>query len=322
MSNIQTITLQVVKGIITYIPGVYSVLRRKKMGGTASAEYCYEVWIKHITFLYESGLSGIPKSVAELGPGETIGVGLCALLSGSGRYTGLDVYPYSNVNANLECFDALVEMFKSRHPCTKPSWPDYQQYLDQRSFPSHVLTDNRLDLALRPERIQLIRNQIERAADLSISTDRTGPNIYYIAPWYDKQHVKPDSVDLIISHSVLEHVVDIDRTIEACSSWLRPGGWISHQIDFSSHGLTDEWNGHWAISDFVWKLIIGRRQFLINREPVSRVEDAHSKNDFQVVFSKRRNKDNSINRARLAPQFRRLSASDFSCAEILIQSRK
>ena len=292
------------------------------MGGSTSAEYCYEVWIKHLTFLRQSGLIGIPRSVAELGPGDTIGVGLCALLSGSDKYTGLDVYPFSSVEDNLECLEILVELFNSKTPCSGPSWPDYQEYLDERAFPSHILTEEVLRNSLQPRRIRQIRNQIRLAGDKTKTIDHSGPTISYIVPWNEKQNMNLNSIDLIISHSVLEHVADIEGTISACSSWLRSGGWMSHQIDFTSHGQTDNWNGHWAISDFTWRLIIGRRQFLINREPVSKFEEALAKYDFQINLRIQRNKENSIDRNQLARRFAELSDNDFCCAEVLIQASK
>lgn len=322
IAQIEMLVKQIIKGSLTYVPGLYKLLRQKKMGGSTSAQYCYEVWIKHLTFLNHSGLNGVPGSVAELGPGDTIGVGLCALLSGSDKYTGLDVYPFSSVEENLKCLDILVGLFESRAPCPGPSWPDYQEYLDEYSFPSHILTDEVLNKALQPSRIRQIRNQIEVAGDATNGIDGSGPTISYIVPWNEKKVMRPESVDLIVSHSVLEHVADIQGTISACDSWLRPGGWMSHQIDFTSHGQTENWNGHWAISDFTWRLIIGRRQFLINREPISNIEEALANHDFQVEFSVRRNKPKSIDRTQLAPRFVGLSDDDFCCAEALIQTSK
>lgn len=52
------------------------------------------------------------------------------------------------------------------------------------------------------------------------------------------------------------------------SVWLRPGGYCSHVIDLSAHYLSPFWNGHWAYSDWQWKLVRGRREFLLNREPL------------------------------------------------------
>jgi hypothetical protein len=51
------------------------------------------------------------------------------------------------------------------------------------------------------------------------------------------------------------------------AQWLRPGGIASHVIDFQSHGMTSEWNAHWAIDDRVWHIMRGRRLSLLNRLP-------------------------------------------------------
>jgi len=316
------ITLQVIKGVLSYIPGLYALFRKHQMGGAVSASYCYEVWIKHLTFLHESGCQGVPKVVAELGPGDSIGVGLCALLSGADHYVGLDVYPFSSVQRNLDCLDELVGFFSERIGCPGPSWLDYQEYLDEHSYPSPILTKETIEKAIEPSRVKRIREQIVTATDRESQSCGTGPIIEYIVPWTDKQTVPANSIDLIVSHSVLEHVSDIDHAIDFCASVLHNGGWMSHQVDFSSHGLTDEWNGHWAISDLVWRLILGRRQFLINREPVSRILNALERNQFNIRALQKRNLKNSIDRHRLAQRFHDLSESDFSCAEALIQCRK
>ena len=51
--------------------------------------------------------------------------------------------------------------------------------------------------------------------------------------------------------------------------WLKPGGYSSHVIDFSAGHLSPFWNGHWAYSGWEWRLVRGRREFLLNREPLS-----------------------------------------------------
>jgi hypothetical protein len=56
-------------------------------------------------------------------------------------------------------------------------------------------------------------------------------------------------VDLIVSQAVLEHVDDLENTYDAFAQWLRPGGRMSHEIDFHSRGLTMPWNGHWDDRD-------------------------------------------------------------------------
>jgi len=88
-------------------------------GGTDIPANCYEVWLKHLTLLWESQLQAIPNTVAELGPGDSLGVGLAALLSGASKFYALDVVLFANQTRNLQIFDELVELFK--HRAARPS---------------------------------------------------------------------------------------------------------------------------------------------------------------------------------------------------------
>ena len=65
--------------------------------------------------------------------------------------------------------------------------------------------------------------------------------------------------------------------------WLKPGGYASHIVDFTAHGLSPFWNGHWAYSSFQWRLVRGRREFLLNREPLSRHLAGASKAGFELM---------------------------------------
>jgi hypothetical protein len=64
---------------------------------------------------------------------------------------------------------------------------------------------------------------------------------------------------MVFSQAVFEHVVDLRGTYEALRRWLKPGGVMSHQIDFKAHGTAKRWDGHWAYSDFIWKLLVRRQ---------------------------------------------------------------
>ena len=41
----------IIKGLITNIPGIYSIFKKNKTGQNLSSSYCYNVWIKHLTML-------------------------------------------------------------------------------------------------------------------------------------------------------------------------------------------------------------------------------------------------------------------------------
>jgi hypothetical protein len=157
----------VIRGAATYIPGLDKVVSKWRKasasppahgGGTDTAAYCYEVWLKHLTLLWASGMRTIPDTVAELGPGDPLGTGLAALLSGANHYYALDIVHYANTPRNLMIFDQLVDLFQRRVGRPSKGWPDYDQHLDPNMFPSHILTESALESALAPDRIAAIRS--------------------------------------------------------------------------------------------------------------------------------------------------------------------
>src|SRR5215813_9347467 len=103
----------VLKGIATFIPGIRNFVAQKT-GGTDSARYCYAVWLRHLLMAYENGLPLHPKVVAEIGPGDSFGIGLAALISGAEKYYALDIVDYANYERNSEVFSELVQLFKNK----------------------------------------------------------------------------------------------------------------------------------------------------------------------------------------------------------------
>lgn len=304
-----------VKGLVTLVPGSGRLLPSTKTGGTNSALYCYGVWIKHLTMLHRhAGLNTVPDTVAELGPGDSLGIGLSALLSGASHYEALDVVPFASTDQNLEVFDELVSLFERRAPSPAAGFPNFWQYLDDDRFPHRILTDDVLAASLAPERVHRIRRLLCGATfdDLAIN---------YRVPWTDDALVRPRSVDLVLSHSVMEHVVDIDATYSAIVRWLRPGGLMSHQIDFTSHGLSEQWNGYRAYPEVMWKAVLGKRPFLINRAPSSVHRAMIDRLGFDVTCYLQNYRSDGIERAKLAKSWRWLSDDDLNCAGAYVQAR-
>ncbi|MDE2150076.1 MAG: hypothetical protein KGJ55_09670 [Gammaproteobacteria bacterium] len=81
----------VFKGIATYIPGLYAAIQRRKPVRSGNAKYYYEQWLKHLTLMWENGMRRIPPTLVEFGPGQPLGLGIAALLSGVQHYYALDV---------------------------------------------------------------------------------------------------------------------------------------------------------------------------------------------------------------------------------------
>lgn len=309
----------IARGLLTYLPAAEKRMA-KSTRGTNSARYCYSVWLRHLVMAHESGLvrgpAPVPAVVAELGPGDSLGIGLAALLSGASRYIALDLVAYANSERNLAVLDELVELMRSKASIPDATeLPSVKPYLPSYAFPSRILTDLHLARALAPERVASIRRALEHVdADLGL--------VSYRAPWFDAGVVERNSVDMLFSQAVLEHVDDLDTAYAAMATWQKPGGFASHEIAFSAHQLTPEWNGHWTLSDPVWKLIRGRRAYLLNREPASTHVRLLGRSGMQIVNEVRVQVKSDVARSRLARRFRAMSDDDLTTQAMFVQATK
>ena len=299
------------KGTLSLIPGLYRFIGGT--GGTCSARYCYTVWMRHLILAVQHGLPGVPEAVAELGPGDSIGTGLSALLSGANRYLALDVFPYPSDGRNLAIFDELVSLFESRAPLPgDEEFPRVYPKLQSYAFPHEIVTDERLAASLQPERLAKIRGCLSGAmADGAIR---------YVAPWNDARTMERQSVDLIISQAVMEHVDDLEHTYRCLHDWLKPGGMLSQDIDFSCHGLSAKWSGHWGFSKLKLGLARGGRPWLLNRQPHSAHVALLGKYGFDIVHESKTPDPNGIARAQLHRDFAWLSDEDLTTRNCLLQA--
>jgi hypothetical protein len=271
----------IVKGALTLVPGM-SALANSNSGGTLSPRYCYSVWLRHLRQVARLPTFRTPQSIAELGPGDSLGIGLAAMLSGADRYFALDRKPFAAAKGNIDVLDELVTLFAARTPVPDDGeFPGVDPKLDSYAFPHAILRDEFLERCLNPARLDQIR------ACLRGDAQRSQVGIQYFAPWDDGAQIRPDSVDWIFSQAVLEHVDDICGTYANLTKWLRPGGVMSHTIDYSSHGLTRDWYGHWTVAPRLWKLIRGRRAYLINRLPHSAHIAAMQEHGLQILHDGR-----------------------------------
>ena len=266
-----------------------------------------------------NGLSTTPTVVAELGPGDSLGTGLAALLCGAGRLYALDVEHYANTTRNLRILDELVDLLRARAPIPgDDEFPEVRPRLLDYAFPHAMLTEVRLGPALEAGRVAAIRS----ALDPSPGAQTGAIRIAYFVPWSAAGVIEEGSVDFVYSQAVFEHVTDIDQAYGALQRWLKPGGFMSHQIDFRCHGLAREWNGHWGYSDAVWGVIQGRKSFLLNRQACSVHLARLAEHGFTLVGEARVESAGGIPRDRLAPRFRRYGDEDLRTSAALLQSVK
>jgi hypothetical protein len=238
-----------------------------------------------------------PKSVVELGPGDSLGVGCAALLSGADRYIGLDIVSRARPEHDVRVLDELVALFEQR--------------------PHDGSRTIRIDRAW----IELIRTALRERSHVFYDNVPVG----YIAPWNERS-VDRKSTDLVITQGVLHYLAHDDRgsklaeSFSAMAKWLRPGGVMSHEINFAFRGGA-YWNHHWRHSDAAWRVIQGVRPFFENRVSLSTYLSLCAQNGVDVVSVKRVEKP-AMPRELVAPRFRDLPEEDFRTASAHIVAIK
>lgn len=308
--------IELFRGLASHLPGFDAPIFTRT-GGTNSARYCYSVWMRHLVLLKKSSvLQNMPKTVAELGPGDSLGMGLCALLSGAKKYFSFDVVKYANTEKNLKIFEELIELFKKKTPIPNDEeFPRIKPKLNSYSFPNEILTDDFLNECLNETRLDQIRESIK-------SPDSENSIITYQVPWNDSSIVRDNSVDMIFSQATLEHIDEIENAYATMYKWLKHEGFMTHQIDLKCHGTASEWNGHWTYSEFWWKMIRGKRQWLLNRLPCSQHIGLLDKNDFHVVCLKKVKTPSKINRKSLDVKFKNISDEDLETSGVFFVAIK
>ncbi len=308
---------ELAKGLLSFTPG-FSRIHRGATGGTDSARYCYSVWLRHLILSCRKGsISTAPEVVAELGPGDSLGTGLAAVLSGANKYFALDVIDYTNLEANNLILNELISLFKQRADIPdEKEFPRISPKLDSYKFPHDILTGNLLERTLSPERLEEIKHILYN------HSCSDGIEIKYFAPWHDENIVKYSSIDLILSQAVLEHVSDLSATYGTLYGWLKKGGCMSHQIGFGSHHYFNQWDEHRKYSDFVWKMIQGRRECFLNRQPYSSHINLLAQSGFDVIHTQTEEGSGCIDREKLNSRFKGISGEDMVTRGAYILSQK
>lgn len=306
--------LPLIKGAATYIPWLYSP-ERGATGGTITPRYCYAVWMRHATLIAKhTGVARFER-IAELGPGDSIGIGLAALLSGATYLESLDVVPYARVDRNNLILGQLVELFRQRAPIPDEiEFPRVQPKLADYGFPFELYTEERLARTLGDERV--------RAISLAVLGRPSDVSIDYRVPWDQYIAGRRGQLDLVYSQAVLEHVEDVRATHATLAELVKPGGIVSHAIDFRSHRLTPEWDGHLQYPEQLWRIVKGRRPYLLNRCSPTQQLAALESAGFEVVWQGRIDAEPSRPPKRLPPPFCNWSTDDRRTAALTVIARR
>jgi hypothetical protein len=227
--------------------------------------YCYSVWLRHLSLANRYVHGFRPQSVVEVGPGDSIGVGLAAILAGARQYCGLDAFEYASAETNVRVLDELVDLFRRRTPIPDETvFPKLYPRLKDYSYPTGLI-DEGLNERLSDASLARLR--------LALGSKTVDSPISYRCPWL-ADSVGSQTADMVLTQVALEymehspHNDDLTHNLRAMAAWLKPGGVMSHQIDLSCPAGAP-WNHHWAYGSLKWQLIRGRRPSFENRVPLS-----------------------------------------------------
>jgi hypothetical protein len=305
--------MPLLRGVGTWTPGVYNPAKRVT-GGSVSARYCYSVYLRHLSLLQSCGLPTRHDSIAELGPGDTIGISLMGLLLGASRAEALDVVRYANSSRNARILADLVELLRRRAAIPDDrEFPRVYPMLPGYDFP-RFLGDDRMSAATDGARLERI--------SAAIRGEPSGIDIRYYVPWQECWARESPGVDFVISQAALEHVDEIEAVHRSLAAALKTGGIVTHVIDFKSHGMTATWDGHLQYGDLAWKVVRGRRPWLLNRRSPSEHLRAMETSGFEIVRTWRTIVPPTIARSDLPHRFRDWSDEDRSTTVMVVAGRR
>jgi hypothetical protein len=243
----------IAKGLLTYIPGVAYILDKKKRTSKHSgvhAEFCYNLWLSILVLLKENGIHPNLRNIGEIGSGGSVGVGICALLTGSEKYYALEIDDLLNIDQNLKIFDDLILLFKNS---TRIS-DKYKQInirINNLEYPEDIIDP----LFLQDKNITEIRNDI-------LNGFKNSGRIRIIRNWETHPAL---NLNFIFSRAVMEHVAAPASVYKGIRNHLNPGSLMFHDIEYHSHGLTNKIDGHFFVPEYLWKIIYGKRKYFLNR---------------------------------------------------------
>jgi hypothetical protein len=289
-------------GLKSYLPKLNEF---RGTGGTDSSKYCFSVWLRHLRLINEHTNLKKRDYFLELGPGDSLGATFAAFLSGFKQCSAVEVVDHLQYSSMLEMAQLLIQ-----------SYEDQIQIPDNVDFPNLAPTVN--DYSFKEDEY-IQSGFLERRAELLrwcenfLENRKSAPIEYKVASWMNQSRMFSD-VDLILAQSVFQYL-DTDVALNTIRSWLKTGGIVSAQIDYSSHGLTKDYNGHWAIPNFAWNLIKGRRPFFINRMTHSETIDKIKNCGFKIVYCQPELRRSVLTRDSLllkGTKYESLPASDFA----------
>ena len=298
------------RGLLSHLP-VSGWRNPHKTGMTIDPLYSYAVFTRHFgEYCTVTGAAKPPAVLCEVGPGSSLGVGLLALLLGSERYLAFDNEAQADHSRNQRAIVELTHLLRSD---TSAPVRDFWSGM----FPMPV--NENIDQIICKLKGDVSCRAVRIAAAIK---DNDQDVLTYTAPWKEADPEHDAAVDWLISHSVLEHVDDLASLYARMARMVKRGGIMTHLVDFWSHGLSPVWNGHWAITDRGWKVMAGKRSYLLNRVPWSVHEQLLRENGFQLLGKNVERRSDGFVPSRMAAGFKAMNDEDARSRMVFFSAEK
>ncbi len=246
-----------------------------------------------LKMLNTAGVDLENKVIVELGPGQTPDMLFSSLLFGAKKAIGLDVNKY------LETKTSLLA--------------DYEETI---GWISEAIVNGQLP-------------KTQAFDERRFSGKCFIPDDYFEIKLYDGMRfpLEDETVDVIWSKSVLEHVKDYESMISEMRRVLRIGGMMCHIIDLRDHTTFEkgeDWLRFLRYGDRLWSLMTSNRSTWSNRLRSSQWESAFRAAEFILLHKEIEvlpfNDD--FHKERLVLPFRVFEDEDLSIAWLKIVYRK
>jgi len=227
----------------------------------ADPKYNLQVVLTHLKALRKHGAGPLDQwRILELGPGGNIGNGIILCAAGAAHVCCVDNYRHVDFQRQLFTFyEELIALLKK-------------------------------DQALIAHFPELSAEQIARNIDACVSLKNGScefkpERISYLAPC-DAASVplKAGECDWVFSQAVMEHVKDPEGVCRENARLLKPGGFVSHQIDLRDHFQMDslEMLKH---SGRTWAWMASNSHGFVNRARAAHFEEFYRKAGLGVLQS-------------------------------------
>jgi hypothetical protein len=260
----------ILKGALTFVPGVGSYLSKKKEKSQHSGSddiFVYSLWLSTLVYLKENNLVAELSKICEIGNGGSLGIAFCALLTGFQKYYSLELRENIDFDKQLQLLDQIESLFNRKERIEH--FDRLNIKIDNYEFPKETALPFQ-------ERAELVKKLKKELLNELVDSEL----ISIVHNWDLKSSL---GITFAFSRAAMEHVNNPHKIYQALNKHLIQGSFMLHDIEYHSHGITNSMNGHLRISPWIWFIIVGRRPFYLNRYQMSDHLSSIIENGFSIV---------------------------------------